>query len=185
MYELVKIQNELKAPKNQYNAFGKYKYRSCEDILEALKPWLLLHECTLVITDQVKEVAGIAFIESTVIISKGDLSVSVTAQAGIDVNRKGMDVAQCFGASSSYSRKYALNGLFLIDDSALDPDARNDHAPKQILTVAPVVKVEPTEEQFAYIVRYLNGTDAQRKQAKEALVKYKLTQEQADTIEGL
>ena len=189
MRELIAIQNELKAPKNQYNSFGKYKYRSCEDILEALKPLLLKYECTLTIEDEVKEVAGIAFIESTVSIQVDKEGRTegraVTAQAGIDVNRKGMDVAQCFGASSSYSRKYALNGLFLIDDSALDPDSSNDHTPKPAKTVAPVEKVEPTAEQFAYIVRYLNGSEAQRKQAKEALVKYNLTQEQKDTLDGL
>jgi hypothetical protein len=180
MRELIAIQSELKAPKNQYNAFGKYKYRSCEDILEALKPLLLKYECTLTIEDEVKEVGGIVFIESTAAIQKDMEGRAVTAQAGIDINRKGMDVAQSFGASSSYSRKYALNGLFLIDDTK-DPDATNDHAPK-----APVpTKVKPTEEQFAYIVRYLNGTDAQQKQAKEALNKYELTQEQKDTLDGL
>ena len=179
MKELIQIQAELKAPKNQFNAFGKYKYRSCEDILEALKPLLLKYECTLIIEDEVKEVAGIVFIESTVSIQKDMEGRAVTAQAGIDVNRKGMDVAQCFGASSSYSRKYALNGLFLIDDSALDPDATNDHTPK-----APV-KVAPTEEQFAYIVRYLNGTDAQRKQALEAITKYNFNKDQQDTLDGL
>ena len=179
MKELIQIQSELKAPKNQFNAFGKYKYRSCEDILEALKPLLLKYECTLIIEDEVKEVAGIVFIESTVSIQKDMEGRAVTAQAGIDVNRKGMDVAQCFGASSSYSRKYALNGLFLIDDSALDPDATNDHSTK-----APV-KVAPTEEQFAYIVRYLNGTDAQRKQALEAITKYNFNKDQQDTLDGL
>jgi hypothetical protein len=180
MKELIAIQSELKAPKNQYNAFGKYKYRSCEDILEALKPLLLKYECTLTIEDEVKEVGGIVFIESTAAIQKDMEGRAVTAQAGIDINRKGMDVAQSFGASSSYSRKYALNGLFLIDDTK-DPDATNDHSPK-----APVpTKVKPTEEQFAYIVRYLNGTDAQQKQAKEALNKYELTQDQKDTLDGL
>jgi hypothetical protein len=180
MKELIAIQSELKAPKNQYNAFGKYKYRSCEDILEALKPLLLKYECTLTIEDEIKEVGGIVFIESTAAIQKDMEGRAVTAQAGIDINRKGMDVAQSFGASSSYSRKYALNGLFLIDDTK-DPDATNDHAPKaQVPT-----KVKPTEEQFAYIVRYLNGTDAQQKQAKEALNKYELTQEQKDTLDGL
>lgn len=179
MKELIQIQAELKAPKNQFNAFGKYKYRSCEDILEALKPLLLKYECTLIIEDEVKEVAGIVFIESTVSIQKDMEGRAVTAQAGIDINRKGMDVAQCFGASSSYSRKYALNGLFLIDDSALDPDATNDHTAKA------AVKVAPTEEQFAYIVRYLNGTDAQRKQALDAVTKYKFNKDQQDTLDGL
>ena len=180
MKELIAIQSELKAPKNQYNAFGKYKYRSCEDILEALKPLLLKYECTLTIEDEVKEVGGIVFIESTAAIQKDMEGRAVTAQAGIDINRKGMDVAQSFGSSSSYARKYALNGLFLIDDTK-DPDATNDHTPK---TPVPT-KVKPTEEQFAYIVRYLNGTDAQQKQAKEAITKYEFTQDQKDTLDGL
>ena len=179
MKELIQIQAELKAPKNQFNAFGKYKYRNCEDILEALKPLLLKYECTLIIEDEVKEVGGLVFIESTVSIQKDMEGRAVTAQAGIDVNRKGMDVAQSFGSSSSYARKYALSGLLLIDDSHLDPDASNDHSTK-----APV-KVSPTEEQFAYIVRYLNGTDAQRKQALEAMQKYNFNKDQNEILNGL
>ena len=179
MKELIAIQSELKAPKNQFNAFGKYKYRSVEDILEAVKPLLLKYECTLIIEDEVKEVGGIVFIESTASIQKDMEGRAVTAQAGIDINRKGMDVAQSFGSSSSYARKYALNGLFLIDDTK-DPDSTNDHGKGPAVT-----KTKPTDEQFAYLVRYLNGTDAQRKQAKEALVKYELTQEQLDTLDGL
>jgi hypothetical protein len=180
MRELIAIQSELKAPKNQFNAFGKYKYRSVEDILEAVKPLLLKYECTLIIEDEVKEVGGIVFIEATASIQKDMEGRAVTAQAGIDINRKGMDVAQSFGSSSSYARKYALNGLFLIDDTR-DPDATNDHAPK----VAAVVKPKPTEEQFAFIVKYLNGSDAQQKQAKEAITKYEFTQDQKDTLDGL
>ena len=180
MKELILIQAELKAPKNQYNAFGKYKYRSVEDILEAVKPLLLKYECTLIIEDEVKEVGGIVFIEATASIQKDMEGRAVTAQAGIDINRKGMDVAQSFGSSSSYARKYALNGLFLIDDTK-DPDSTNDHAPK----VAAVVKPKPTDEQFAFIVKYLNGTDAQQKQAKEAITKYEFTQDQKDTLDGL
>lgn len=179
MKELIQIQAELKAPKNQFNAFGKYKYRNCEDILEALKPLLLKYECTLIIEDEVKEVGGLVFIESTVSIQKDMEGRAVTAQAGIDINRKGMDVAQSFGSSSSYARKYALSGLLLIDDSHLDPDASNDHSPKA------AVKVAPTEEQFAYIVRYLNGTDAQRKQALEAMAKYNFNKDQNEILNGL
>lgn len=126
MEALIKIQAQLKAPKNQRNNFGNYNYRSCEDILEAVKPLLLEHGCILTIHDEVKEICGIPYIEATASIQKGDEGRSVTAQAGIDPKRKGMDVAQCFGASSSYARKYALNGLFLIDDTK-DPDATNQH----------------------------------------------------------
>lgn len=117
MNKLTLIQNELKAPKGNYNSFGKYKYRSCEDILEALKPLLLKHECHLLISDKIKELSGLTFVESEVTFHDGKTHVTVTAQAGIDTNRKGMDIAQSFGSSSSYARKYALSGLFLIDDN--------------------------------------------------------------------
>lgn len=126
MEKLRKIQAELKAPKNQRNNFGKYNYRSCEDILEAVKPLLDKYKCTLTISDEVREVCGVLFVEAIVFISDGTDSVHTKAQAGIDPNRKGMDIAQSFGSSSSYARKYALNGLFLIDDTK-DADSTNTH----------------------------------------------------------
>lgn len=125
---LLRVQTELKAPKNQYNGFGKYKYRNQEDILEAVKPLLSKYSLNLIITDEVRELAGLAFIHSTAKVF-GDASepvVEVSAQAGIDPDRKGMDIAQSFGSSSSYARKYALNGLFLIDDNK-DADTTNTH----------------------------------------------------------
>jgi hypothetical protein len=140
MKELIQIQSELKAPKNQFNAFGKYKYRSCEDILEAVKPLLLKYGCTLTIEDEVKEVGGIVFIEATASIQKDEEFIAVTAQAGINPNRTGMDIAQSFGASSSYARKYCLNGLFLIDDTK-DPDSTNDHSPKPVYVAPKPAKV--------------------------------------------
>ena len=133
MEKLRKIQAELKAPKNQRNNFGKYNYRSCEDILEALKPLLSKYECTLTISDEIKELAGLVYVQSTAFISDGKDSVHTIAQAGIDSNRKGMDIAQSFGSSSSYSRKYCLNGLFLIDDTK-DADATNTHGKENTTT---------------------------------------------------
>ena len=126
MQQLLKIQSELKAPKNQFNSFGKYKYRSCEDILEAAKPVLAKYGCTLTLTDEIKTAGQIMYVESTATLCHEGDCVSVTAQAGIDPNRKGMDIAQAFGASSSYARKYALSGMFLLDDSK-DADATNTH----------------------------------------------------------
>ena len=126
MEKLTKIQAELKAPKSQYNSFGRYNYRSCEDILEAVKPLLKKHNCTLTLSDEVKELAGVLFVEAIAIISDGENQVHVKAQAGIDPNKKGMDISQTFGSSSSYARKYALNGLFLIDDTK-DSDSTNTH----------------------------------------------------------
>ena len=124
--KLLQVQGQLKAPKNQRNNFGKYNYRSCEDILEALKPLLTSVNASLMITDETVEIAGIPVINSRAVFFDNDGKVEVTAQAGIDPNRKGMDIAQSFGSSSSYARKYALNVLFLIDDTK-DSDATNQH----------------------------------------------------------
>ena len=133
IYEkLVDIQGRLKAPKNQRNNFGNYNYRSCEDILEAVKPLLTEHKLVLTINDFIENLGaiqhsmGMFIVNATATLSDGEKTISVSAQAGIDVNKKGMDIAQSFGSSSSYARKYALNGLFLIDDTK-DSDATNTH----------------------------------------------------------
>lgn len=171
MKSLTEIQNELKAPKNQYNSFGKYKYRSCEDILEAVKPLLKKHNCTLTITDGVLEVGSLVFIDATATISDGKESVSVRAQAGIDPNRKGMDIAQSFGSSSSYARKYALNGLFLIDDTK-DADATNTHgkAPKPKTQPKEKPELKPETEQWEKAIGYLvKGGIISQIEAKYAL----------------
>ena len=123
---LIKVQSELKAPKNQRNNFGKYNYRSAEDILEAVKPLLAKNNLSLTISDEVVGIGSLAFINATATISDGVDIITASAQAGIDPNRKGMDIAQSFGSSSSYARKYALNGMFLIDDTK-DADATNTH----------------------------------------------------------
>ena len=118
MKELIAIQQELSVPKNQKNKFGNYNYRSCEDILVALKPLLAKHKASILITDDVKEVAGIPYVEATAVFKGQDTeALSVRAQAGINPNQKGMSISQSFGASSSYARKYALAGMFLLDDT--------------------------------------------------------------------
>ncbi|RZG71841.1 MULTISPECIES: ERF family protein [unclassified Acinetobacter] len=115
---LQQIQAELKAPKSKTNTFGKYNYRNCEDILEAVKPLLQKYDASLIITDEVQEVAGVVVVTAKVIFTDASGKETVVkAHAGVEINKKGMDVAQTFGASSSYARKYALNGLFLIDDT--------------------------------------------------------------------
>jgi hypothetical protein len=121
----VKIQGSLKAPKNQRNNFGNYNYRSCEDILEAVKPLLIKEGLLLTISDSIAPEP--LFVNAVAEITDGKDKITVRAQAGINLNRKGMDVAQCYGASSSYARKYALNGLFLIDDTK-DADSTNNHS---------------------------------------------------------
>jgi len=125
MKELIAIQKELKAPKNQMNTFGKYKYRNCEDILEAVKPLLAKHNALLLITDEVKSVGDNIYIESTAVFQVGENAISVKAQAGVNLNRKGMDVAQSYGASSSYARKCACCGIFLLDDTK-DADSKDN-----------------------------------------------------------
>ena len=126
---LVNVQSRLKANKSQYNSFGKYSYRNQEDILESVKPLLAENGLIMTISD---EIIGDGFegnmliVKSTVNVSDGEKSIQVSACAGIDPNRKGMDIAQSFGSSSSYARKYALGGMFLIDDTK-DADATNSH----------------------------------------------------------
>lgn len=124
--KLITIQNELHAPKKQFNAFGKYNYRNQEDILEAVKPLLYAQGLFLSLTDEIIEVAGEFFIKATAIITDGEASHTVSSLAGYEPNKKGMDKSQSAGSSSSYARKYALNGLFLIDDTK-DADNTNTH----------------------------------------------------------
>jgi hypothetical protein len=195
MEELIYIQSELKAPKNQYNAFGKYKYRSCEDILEAVKPLLKEKGCYLVLSDEVKEVAGIPYVDATAIFIKGSESVTVKAQAGIDPNRKGMDIAQSFGSSSSYARKYALNGLFLIDDTK-DADSTNDHgkATQSAQSTAPSkptlkkslpvpkgerIKIEDGDELFLKVVKAVAEGKAT---IQQAIDKYSISEAVEDSL---
>lgn len=118
MEKLINIQNELKAPKMQFNKFGNYNYRNCEDILEALKPLLKKHELTLFITDEVVMIGNRFYVKATAkVTDKEEISISVSAFARESEEKKGMDASQITGAASSYARKYALNGLFLIDDN--------------------------------------------------------------------
>jgi hypothetical protein len=117
MEKLINIQNSLKAPKGQFNAFGKYNYRSCEDILEAVKPLLYENKCLLLLTDEVIDKGGRVYIKATASLYDGEKEYSVSAMAREDESFKGMSSAQVTGAASSYARKYALNGLFCIDDN--------------------------------------------------------------------
>ena len=122
---LIAIQNELKVPKGNYNSFGKYKYRSAEDILEAVKPLLNKYGLTLTLSDDVVMVGNKLFIKSTANISLYSESISVNGFAEMS-EHKGMSSEQCTGTASSYARKYALNGLFLIDETESDPDSKDN-----------------------------------------------------------
>lgn len=125
--KLMNIQSELKAPKNQRNDFGKYNYRSCEDILEAVKPLLAKYKTTMIINDEIIMVGERIYVKATAKICdiEGGRTISNSAYAREEDTKKGMDGSQITGASSSYARKYALNGLFLIDDTK-DSDATNE-----------------------------------------------------------
>lgn len=163
------VQCRLKAPKNQYNSFGKYKYRSCEDILEALKPLLDEQGLTLVVSDEIETVgtpwednaghthAPRVYVHAVATVHCGDASLSGHGYAREDETKKGMDGSQVTGTASSYARKYALNGLFLIDDTK-DADATNTHgkqpqahakarpAARAGAKAAPVASVPPQTE---------------------------------------
>lgn len=128
MSKLVEIQAELKAPKSQRNTFGKYNYRSAEDILEAVKPLLKEHDAKIILSDKPVLVGDWHYIEATAKFVCGDEVEVVTAYAREPLNKKGMDESQITGTASSYARKYALNGLLLIDDTK---DADTDEYKKQ------------------------------------------------------
>lgn len=130
LMKLGAVQTELKAPKGQYNSFGKYKYRSCEDILEAVKPLLDAKGCTLIVSDAMENIGDRYYIKATATIFDRETgeSVSNSAYAREEDTKKGMDGSQITGTASSYARKYALNGLFLIDDTK---DADTDEYKQQ------------------------------------------------------
>lgn len=129
------VQYELKAPKGQFNKFGGYKYRSCEDILEAAKPVLKKHGLTLTLNDAIVEVGDRIYVKARATVTDGMTNIGADAYAREAESKKGMDSSQITGMASSYARKYALNGLFLIDDTK-DADSNEQHkqaqnAPKQ------------------------------------------------------
>lgn len=131
IYEkLMNIQQELKAPKGQYNSFGKYKYRSCEDILESVKPLLEKYKVTIILTDKLEQIGERYYIRAKAILidTESNNSIENTAYAREEETKKGMDGSQITGTSSSYARKYALNGLLLIDDTK---DADTDEFAKE------------------------------------------------------
>ncbi len=146
MKELIEIQQKLKAPKGQLNKFGNYNYRSAEDILEAVKPLLAKHNALLLLTDEVKEVGNYMYVEATAVFQIGENAISVKAQAGINPTRKGMDISQSFGSSSSYAKKYALGNLLLLDDTK-DADSKDNSAVNKPSTQAELKKAKETLEE--------------------------------------
>lgn len=168
--KLLAIQTKLKAPKGQYNSFGKYSYRSAEDILEAVKPLNAEQGVLLTITDEIKEVGGRIYVVATATVSDGTDELKVSAFAREPENKKGMDDSQITGATSSYARKYALNGLYAIDDNKdADTDEhkqqqenvpKKQQAQKQQAQKQQQAK-EPTEQELHEIVeKYARNIEA-------------------------
>jgi len=169
--KLATIQTELKAKKSSYNSFGKYYFRKAEDILEATKPFLLKHGVTVIINEEIIMSDPVPTIKSTATISDGKDSINATAIVGVDLQQKGMQTAQQFGAASSYGKKYALGNLFLIDDTQ-DADGSNDHGKsKAVAKIKQAAKPNITAEQLQKAREYVTaGGDV------EAIkTKYKLT----------
>lgn len=169
--KLIKIQSELKAPKSQYNDYGGYSYRSCEDIFEALKPILSRENLSLRCNDELVQIGDRYYIKTIVTLSDGINEIVNVAYAREEETKKGMDGSQITGASSSYARKYALNGLFMIDD-VKDSDSTNTHD-KQTKTVTKTKTetkvVKATDAQIKLITTRLN-----EEQIKKVIDGYKL-----------
>lgn len=154
MENLVKIQAELKCPKGSVNKFGNYKYRSAEQILESVKPLLLKYESTLVLSDCIIEVGSKLFMKSTATLKSGSDVIEINGYAEMS-EHKGMSSEQCTGTASSYARKYALNGLFLIDETESDPDSKDNTKKEETEKTEKKPKIEGS--------RFLKAIEAIRK----------------------
>ena len=171
--KLALVQTKLKAKKSSYNSFGKYYFRKSEDILEAVKPFLLELDVSVVIKEQIIATEPVPMLESTAIFSDGESQVTATAVVGVDLSQKGMQTSQQFGAASTYGKKYALGNLFLIDDTE-DADATNTHGKAD-------VKPRITVEQFNKAKEYItNGGNV-----NAIKTKYKLTSKQEEELTKL
>ena len=176
--KLAQVQTKLKAKKSSYNSFGKYYFRKSEDILEAIKPFLLELDVTVTIQEQIIELQPVPMLESTAIFSDGENQIEATAIVGVDLTQKGMQTSQQFGAASTYGKKYALGNLLLIDDTE-DADASNTHGKAAAVAAKPKPKI--TVEQFNKAKDYLkNGGKL------EAIkTKYTLTSKQEEQLTAL
>ena len=179
MAELTKtlavIQTELKAKKSSYNAFGKYYFRKAEDILEAAKPFLTKHNVYVKVDEEIISVDPVPMMQSTATISNGKDSITATAIVGVDLNQKGMQTSQQFGAASTYGKKYALGNLFLIDDTE-DVDATNNHS-----TTTTVQKKKITDAQMKKAKEFVSGGG----DIKAILSKYTMTPAQLTELKKL
>ena len=179
--KLAVIQTKLKAKKSSYNAFGKYYFRKAEDILEAIKPFLLEQGVSVIIKEEIIATDPVPTLQSTATISDGANAIHATAVVGVDLNQKGMQTAQQFGAASSYGKKYALGNLFLIDDTQ-DSDATNDHGKKSsvVSKIKEAAIPSITADQLKKAKEYIGaGGDV-----KAIKTKYKLTAVQEKELNG-
>ncbi len=182
--KLITIQHDLKAPKKQFNSFGKYNYRNQEDILEALKPLLYAQGLVLTLSDTVMTVGDALFVEATATISDGEKSMTTVAQAGLDLNKKGMDKAQATGASSSYARKYALNAMFLIDDTK-DSDATNKHGKTQTTVAQTTTSKDPLLSNSEAYLKVVNAIKAGTHTIADVKSKYVVSSEVENKLRNL
>ena len=174
--KLAIVQTKLKAKKSSYNSFGKYYFRKAEDILEAIKPFLMEQGITVTIKEEIIATDPVPTIQSTATISDGVDVIHATAVVGVDLNQKGMQTSQQFGAASTYGKKYALGNLLLIDDTA-DSDATNTHG-KAASVIERVTKPAITPKQMAQAKDYVVAGG--KVEAIES--KYKLTNEQRKNL---
>jgi len=155
--KLAVIQTKLKAKKSSYNSFGRYYFRKAEDILEAVKPFLIENSVSVTLTEEVIPGYNVPVIQSTAIISDGENSIKATAVVGVDLNQKGMQTSQQFGAASTYGKKYALGNLFLIDDTE-DADAMNNQG--KAAQLVDKAKCGMTKPQWEKAIEFVKGGGA-------------------------
>lgn len=156
--KLIEVQEELKAPKGQYNSFGKYHFRSTEDILEALKPLLIKRGLLLVMYDEIELIGSRIYVVSTADLTDGATNIKVSARARESETKKGMDDSQITGTASSYARKYALNGMFLIDDSKdADTPEYSGQMNNQQQSKQPEITLDAVKTALNDLVKKTNG----------------------------
>jgi len=178
--KLAQIQTKFKSKKSRYNSFGKYYFRSAEDILEATKPFLLDLGVSVTINERLCSFdAGSPVIESTATISDGENQIKAMAIVGVDLNQKGMQMPQKYGAASSYAKKYALGNLFLIDDTQ-DADANNTHGSSVVNRLKDRAKPNITTEQMKSAMGYVRSGG----KVEAVKSKYKLTESQEKELNG-
>jgi hypothetical protein len=175
MENLFKVQAELKCPKGSYNSFGKYKYRSAEQILESVKPLLQKHGLLLILTDEIVEVGSKLFLKATASVGDADGKNVRTYGFAELGEHKGMSSEQCTGTASSYARKYALNGLFLIDETESDPDSKDNSKTEKKLP-------EIDQKRFSAAVQAIAKGEYTREKLESS---FALTEGQIDILNAL